>query len=160
LAALGDAEAFDGIIHTIERIGSYISKETLGDQGKHGSLERYKSPFKELIQTTGVEPITRESLGLNPTHFTRLYDMVTAARNDALHQGPFARHLTSKAIELSIILEEALNTFLYHVVADFMVRNPVITKQPKSSREITFTIITRYGPSLTRSVELSAPQSQ
>jgi hypothetical protein len=33
LVALADAEAFDGIIHVVERLGSYLTKERLGDKG-------------------------------------------------------------------------------------------------------------------------------
>ncbi len=46
------------------------------------------------------------------------------ARNDALHQGTYARHLTSRAIEFSIVLEDALMNNL-GTVAEFMVRDPL-----------------------------------
>ena len=46
-------------------------------------------------------------------------------RNDALHQGAFARHLTKHAIELAIVLEDVLSNDLDPVVTDFMLRNPV-----------------------------------
>ena len=32
LTALRDAEAFDEIIHVVERLGSYLYKESLGDK--------------------------------------------------------------------------------------------------------------------------------
>ena len=55
-----------------------------------------------------------------------LYDLVKDARNDALHQGAFARHLTSHAIELALVLEDALRRRLDSpVVGDYMVRNHV-----------------------------------
>ena len=44
------------------------------------------------------------------TPFSRLYDLVQDARNDALHQGAFARHLTIHAIGLALILEDALRS--------------------------------------------------
>jgi hypothetical protein len=34
LAALADSEAFDEIIHAIERLGSYLAKERFGRQGE------------------------------------------------------------------------------------------------------------------------------
>lgn len=51
LAALADAEAFDGIIHAVERLGSYLSKERSGDQGKPGSLFNYAEELKGLGRT-------------------------------------------------------------------------------------------------------------
>ena len=58
------------------------------------------------------------------TPFEKLYDFVRQARNDAMHEGAAARHATTHAIELSIVLENALMNG-YDKVGDFMVRNPV-----------------------------------
>jgi CBS domain-containing protein len=110
LAALGDAEAFGGIVHAIERLGSYLAK----DKSKYGSLERYKEDLTSLSAKSGLA-----------APFERLYDVVKAARNDAFHQGAFARHLTKCAIELGLILEDALTNNSAPVVSDFMARNPV-----------------------------------
>jgi len=112
LAALGDAEAFDGIIHVVERIGSYLSKERLGDLGKVGSLYNYGKELLDLASNSGVAIETPEQFSVLLTPFGRLYDLVTVARNDALHQGAFARHLTGHVIELAIILEDALSNHL------------------------------------------------
>ena len=51
--------------------------------------------------------------------FYRLYELVMQARNDALHQGAYARHLTSHAIDLSIVIEDALMNNL-KTVAEFL----------------------------------------
>jgi hypothetical protein len=59
------------------------------------------------------------------TPFDRLYELVRIARNDAMHQGAFARHLTAHVTELAIILEDALTQLENPTVGDFMVRNPV-----------------------------------
>ena len=66
--------------------------------------------------------------------FATLYDLVRFARNDALHEGAFARHLTSHAIELTIILEDALMEEAFGA-RDFMVKDPVcaLRWQPISS---------------------------
>jgi hypothetical protein len=125
LAALGDAEAFDGIIHVVERIGSYLSKERLGDLGRDGSLYKYSKELMDLASNSGMAMETPEQFSVLLTPFGRLYDLVTVARNDALHQGAFARHLTGHVIELAITLEDALSNHLDPVVTDFMVRNPV-----------------------------------
>lgn len=120
LEALGDAEAFVGIIHVVERIGSYL-------RGRQGSLGAYRSVLSTLAAKSAFSSekfrIFRDVL----TPFGELYDLVRAARNDALHQGAFARHLTNHAVELAILLEDALGSYMTptRVVADFMVRNPV-----------------------------------
>ena len=55
-----------------------------------------------------------------------MYDLVSESRNDALHQGAYARHLTSHCVELSLILEDALiMTIDAATVADFMIKDIV-----------------------------------
>jgi len=122
---LGDAEAFDGIIHVVERLGSHLSKERLGDKGEHGSLSKYAGELKHLAANSGMAVETPDRFRNLLTPFETLYELVTVARNDALHQGAFARHLTKHAIELAIVLEDALSNHMNLVVVDFMVRNPV-----------------------------------
>jgi len=125
LTALADAEAFDSIIHVIERIGSHLSRETIGKKGQPGSLGAYAAWLKPFVKKK-LGPVARavEFRGLI-TPFNELYDLVRFARNEALHQGAFARHLTKHAIELAIVMEDALKTCLKPVVAHFMVRNPL-----------------------------------
>lgn len=124
LAALADSEAFDEIIHAIERLGSFLAKERLADKGNFGTLGAYKDELEELATKTTLGNPAYEASWLT-LPFPGLYKTVRNARNDALHQGAFARHLTKHAIELSIILEEALATYRNMVVADFMVTGPV-----------------------------------
>jgi predicted transcriptional regulator len=54
-----------------------------------------------------------------------LYNLVRVERNSALHQGAAARRLTNHAIELSLILEGALEKLMEQRVSDFMVRDVV-----------------------------------
>jgi hypothetical protein len=124
LAALGDAEAFDGIIHVVERLGSYLSKKRLGDNGQPGGLSDYAGELKALAANSGMAVEIPNRYKLLLTSFNTLYHLVRVARNEALHQGAFARHLTRHAIELAIILEDALSNYK-EPVTDFMVRNPV-----------------------------------
>jgi hypothetical protein len=135
LAALADAEAFDEIIHVVERLGYYLTKEDLGDKGEFGNLgnSKYKDVITNIADKSGLsEPPGEHRSYLTP--FAELYELVRQARNDALHQGAFARHLTTHAIELAIILEDALSSIFGPVVSDFMVRNPVCAElwQPLS----------------------------
>lgn len=125
LAALADSESFDQVIHVVERLGSYLSKEELGDLGKYGSLEKYRPGFIAYVKSRGVAVDDGSQFDRLLTPFETLYDLVKDARNDALHQGAFARHLTKHAIELAIILEEVLSAEMDTTVIDFMVHNPL-----------------------------------
>jgi hypothetical protein len=125
LDALRDAEGFGGIVHAVERIGSYLAKEQLGDLGKPGNLGKYEQAISEFVANSGLEPTDPDKQSraiLMP--FQALYHSVRIARNDAVHQGAFARHLTEHAIQLAIILEDSLKPFLDPIASDFMVRNP------------------------------------
>jgi hypothetical protein len=117
--ALRDSEAFDGIIHTVERLGSFLC-ESIGDLG------RYK---KQIEESAKHSALAEDIPGQRPdVHipFSVLYELVRQGRNDALHQGAFARRLTGHSIELSLVLEDALRRSLDSpAVGDYMVRNPV-----------------------------------
>jgi CBS domain-containing protein len=125
LAALADAEAFDQIIHVVERLGSYLSKENLGYKNQHGNLGKYSEKLLELVKRHGLAVENRPDFKNLLTPFETLYDLVRESRNDALHQGAFARHLTKHAIELGIILEDVLSSEMSPIVTDFLVLNPV-----------------------------------
>jgi CBS domain-containing protein len=115
--AVKDAEGFSEILFTVERLGSFLSKEI-------GTLNSYLPVLQDLACDS---PLARELPKVYPglhLPFYRLYQLVMQARNDALHQGAYARHLTSRAIELSIVLEDALMNNL-ETVAEFMVRDPL-----------------------------------
>jgi CBS domain-containing protein len=56
--------------------------------------------------------------------FNDLFDAVREARNDAMHQGAYARHVTWNATNLAIMLEDALMRDAT-TIADFMIRNVV-----------------------------------
>src|SRR5713101_4430076 len=115
--AVKDSEEFSEILFAVERLGSFLLKEI-------ATLDRYRPAIQRLACAS---PLSRDV----PKHwselhlpFYRLYELVMWARNDALHQGAYARHLTSRAIELSIVLEDALMSNL-GTVGDFMVRDPL-----------------------------------
>ncbi len=130
--AIRDSEAFDGIIHAVERLGSFLAPDL---EMHRRNLGGYKSAIQERVTGSALaEDIPRGWPGLH-TPFSRLYDLVTQARNDAVHQGAFARRLTGHAIELSLMLEDALRRSMDNqTVGDYMVRNPVCAElwQPVS----------------------------
>lgn len=116
-AALRDAEAFPEIVYVIERLGTYLSK------GKR-SLQSYLPAIKKLASSS---PMAHDVPKKTPDFhqaFDVKYDVVRRARNAALHEGALARHLTTNAVELSLVLEEAIMRDR-HQVGDFMFRNPI-----------------------------------
>src|ERR1035437_4038369 len=115
--AVKDAEAFDGIIQVVECLGSYCL-------GRVAPLAKLQPKVEEVA----IRSVLADLPGLRNVHtpFSVLYDLVRNARNDALHQGAYARHLTTHAIELSLVLEDALRRSSDSpVVGDFMARNPI-----------------------------------
>lgn len=116
--ALRDSEAFDGIIHVVERLGSFLGRK-IADLGK------YKEDLEDRASHSALSKDVPDRWPSVHIPFSLLYDLVKDARNDALHQGAFARHLTGHAIELSLVLEDALRRSLDSpAVGDYMVRNP------------------------------------
>jgi hypothetical protein len=116
-AAFRDAEAFQEIVFVLERLGAYLSNE-------RGNLGTYLTRIKEeAARSPMADEIPRELPDFHQ-QFDVKYDIVREARNAAVHEGALARHLTSNAVELSLVLEEAIMSER-HQVSDFMVRNPV-----------------------------------
>lgn len=117
--ALRDSEAFDGIIHVVERLGSFLDQ-------KIGDLGRYKRQIDEKARHSALAKDVPDQWRSIHVPFALLYDLVKNARNDAVHQGAFARRLSGHAIELSLVLKDALKRSLDSpTVGDYMVRNPI-----------------------------------
>jgi CBS domain-containing protein len=124
-----DAEAFDQLLFVFERLGSFLLHEP-------ATLGRYQQC---LLNLAAESPLGKLMDGGRATwHSSKevLYGIVMEGRNDALHQGARARHLTEHAIELALILEDAL---IYGdepmlTLGDIMVRCPVTAElwQPVS----------------------------
>ena len=124
LAAQKDAEAFDELLFVFERLGCYLLAEaaTLGD---------YRASLLALAAESVLGgPLTPN---LAPWHSAAdiLYTLVNQSRNDALHQGARARHLTEHTIELALLFEDALMNGNEPAVniGDVMVRAPVSAEQ-------------------------------
>ena len=120
-SALADAEGFANICFALEDIGLRLL-------GKKRDLGSYEESLGQLASDSVV--LSQLSLQF-PKHFTNfqvLYSAVRRARNDAMHTGVYARHVTSAAIELCIGLEEAImkqQDAPKKLVADFMVKLPI-----------------------------------
>ena len=135
--ALRDSEEFHDILYALEQLGRYLFREKvtnwkLSKSAKHppvGTLGNYK---KYIVEIAKQSPLAEEI----PLHWPerhmpldRLYVLVSDARNDAMHQGVFARYTTGHAVTLAIVLEDGLMSEQEEgqlgTVADFMVRNPI-----------------------------------
>ena len=126
LKAQADAEAFEDIVFVLERLGCYLRKE----QGDLGKYEKYIVGLASQSPLFHAVPDAFRELHIP---FPILYDRVRQARNDAMHGGAAARYATAHAVELAVILEDALMNG-YDKVSDFMVRNVICAEmwQPLS----------------------------
>jgi hypothetical protein len=101
-AVLRDAEAVDALIHVFERMGMFL---------RHGirALGDYKGV---LGSVAGLSPLANGLPKEFHTSFDKLYNSVREARNSAMHEGAYARHLASHAVKLALILEDVLSNGL------------------------------------------------
>jgi hypothetical protein len=115
--ALRDAEGFQELLFCLERLGTALI-------GKIGDLGEYREPITQVARRSPLaESVTSRWRDLH-VPFPRLYTLVQHARNDALHHGAFARNLTTHAVQLALVIEDALMSQLNRV-ADYMVRDPI-----------------------------------
>jgi len=93
-------------------------------------LNRYECVLFKLAKKSDIEGLSSSYRNLF-TPVSELYGWVKNARNDALHQGAFARHLTRQTIKLAIILEDAVKSNMTNslLVSDLMVENPVCVEE-------------------------------
>jgi CBS domain-containing protein len=115
-AALEDAEGFPQVLFAIERLGSrpYRRVESLGN---------YRDVLEKLAAKSPLAWDLPERFPSWHSSFTPLFRLVKDGRNDALHQGASARALTQHAVQLALVLEDALMSDA-DMVRDFMVRDP------------------------------------
>lgn len=135
-AALADAEGFQAVIHSLESIGRQIMGKALSlglYKGELLSLGLYKDPLSCLADDSSLAIEVPSKCRAYHTEFLSLYDELKDVRNDAVHQGAYARILTDHAVDLTIILEDALMSKCSKV-SQFMVRDVVEAKlwQPVS----------------------------
>jgi CBS domain-containing protein len=117
--AIKDAEAFDQILYAVERLGQHLL-------GQVKSLGGYSSQLRDVASQSCLSAEIPAMWPLYHVPFGRLFALVKDARNDAMHVGAAARHLTFRAVELALILEDALAMHeKVTLVGDVMVRNPI-----------------------------------
>ena len=116
-SALRNAEAFEEVIFVFERLGIYLTKKVSG-------LSDYGNKIAEIAKRSTQAANSEVDPQQRQPDFHRLYKIVKDARNDAMHVGAYARHLTTSSVELAVVLEDALMSNSY-LVQDFMVKNPI-----------------------------------
>jgi hypothetical protein len=109
---LRDAEAFHEAAMSLEHVGQVL-------RGKiENGLGGYRDELLDLACADGRK---------DPDETSRLFHVVKDARNMAVHEGAWARHLSSRLVDLFLILEEAILAKMTRV-EDIMVRTPVIAE--------------------------------
>lgn len=100
--ALADAEDFHSLIRVMERLANHLC-------GKDVSLGDKKAR-KSILKLLGKEAaeVSVSAYGVSRLSAAELYDLVRHARNDAVHEGIFARNLSQHLVQLSILVEDAL----------------------------------------------------
>ena len=127
-AAQRDAENFGPIVFALERLGAFLK----GGRGR--GMWELKPYLEKQAEASPLAKIGKLHRSYH-VPFPILFELVRRERNSAMHEGVFARHLTQHAIQMSIILEDALTQNIpMNRISNFMVRNPVCaeTWQPLS----------------------------
>jgi CBS domain-containing protein len=115
--ALQDAEGFQDTLFVLERLGIYLT-------GKIKSLGCYKDAIQQVAMKSPLaDEIPNQHIHWH-SKFSTTYELVRNARNDALHQGARARHLTNSVILIALVMEDALMNNPT-TVGDLMVREPI-----------------------------------
>jgi hypothetical protein len=109
---LRDSESFHEAAMTLERVGQVLC----GKMRK--GLGAYEPELIELATSSQTQDLCEVA---------RLFETVREARNMAVHEGAWARHLSSRLIDLMLILEHAIASKM-KLVKDIMVQTPVVAQ--------------------------------
>lgn len=126
--ALESVEEYHELLFSIERVGYVATRaRILSDNKFSGALHQYGPYLRHLAERSDLAEIVPAQWSEWHISFSSLFEIVRIARNDAMHQGAFARHLTANAAILALVLEEALmsdESAIKHNVEHYMVRDP------------------------------------
>jgi hypothetical protein len=118
--ALANAEGFSEVCQTIERLGKFLVGKQLNGLGK------YYSELRKLA--TGNSSDVKDE-------FYVIFHRLKNARNDAVHEGAFARNATLLCVEFCDLLESGLMRNM-DSVDQFIISSPVLAKLFYSIGEI------------------------
>ena len=99
---LADAEDFQSMIRLIERLANHLCGKDVSLGSKKARMSVLKL-FGENAKEAGAS-----AYGTSLLSASELYELSRHARNDAVHEGVFARNLSQHLVQLSILLEDAL----------------------------------------------------
>jgi predicted transcriptional regulator len=114
--ALLDAESFYPLVAALERLGA-----ALMPTGKN--LGAFRDDLLSVAGQAPASPVDSDDRA-NFMPLDVLFLAVKNGRNDAVHQGAFARHLVRHCVQLALLVEDGLMADS-RCVADFMVRDAV-----------------------------------
>ena len=124
LKVLANAENYQELLFVLERLATHLTEKNAG----LGDRENRKC-IMELVRHGALEGEPAAS-GTGELCASELYDLVRNARNDAMHEGAFARNLAVHLVQLSVMLEDALvNRADGRKAKHYMMREP-ITAEP------------------------------
>ena len=84
--AFSDAEGFQEVLFAIEHLGTALLS-------KASTLNVLRENYAGLLKHLLLRFAFRQNSAIFILHFDVLYRIVRVARNDALHQGAYARHI-------------------------------------------------------------------
>jgi CBS domain-containing protein len=121
MRAFEDAENFHGIVVALEGLGAFC----LG--GRKNGFGNYEVPLGQLAANSVLfeDASTASDLHLS---FADLFRIVREGRNDAVHEGVYARNLADHAVQLALIIEDALSMSADQV-KHFMVRGVITAEE-------------------------------
>jgi hypothetical protein len=99
--ALLDSEGFEHVVQALEQIGAILAP------GKRGLFSKGPAIVSSADQSPLASRIPHV-WSVYHTELARLYDQLRVARNDAVHEGAVARHLTNHAVLIAIVIEDSL----------------------------------------------------
>ena len=111
--ALLDAEGYHPIVTALERLGSALDPT-------HNGLGQFQDVLLEVTREAWADDEAGDACASAEVLFTA----VRNGRNEAVHQGVYARHLVRHCVELALLIEEGLMAGSQRV-SDFMVRGAV-----------------------------------
>jgi CBS domain-containing protein len=117
-AALEESEGFHLVCYALEELGIRLL-------GRQEDMGQYSAELQAIV-AADMNSVPNAVPAMFSC-FPGLFRIVREARNDAMHTGAYARQVTGKAIELCLLLEDALMNGNGQVrrVGDHMVKEPI-----------------------------------
>ena len=129
LKVLENAENYQELLFVLERLGTHLAGPAICSV-KDVGLAAAKPCIMELVKHGALRRERPAASGTGELCAGELYDLVRNARNDAMHEGAFARNLAVHLVQLGVMLEDALvNKADGRKAKHYMMREP-ITAEP------------------------------